>query len=82
MANTNTANGATMLNEAGNLARDGMIELARNAVEGSKVCANRYVMAPTKDLFGVLADYVRDHPDVVVLWSFALGALVGWRLRR
>lgn len=36
---------------------------------------------PLDDLMNYLRDYARERPDVVALWAFGLGFLLGWRLK-
>ncbi|MEN6498568.1 MAG: hypothetical protein ABFD16_30050 [Thermoguttaceae bacterium] len=36
---------------------------------------------PFDDLVNYLRDYARERPDVVALWAFGLGFLLGWRLK-
>jgi hypothetical protein len=33
------------------------------------------------DLIAYLGDYARERPDVIALWAFGLGFLLGWRLK-
>lgn len=36
---------------------------------------------PLDDLINYLGDYARERPDVIALWAFGLGFLLGWRLK-
>lgn len=37
---------------------------------------------PIRDLTQYGWDYCRERPDVVALWCFGLGFILGWKLRR
>ncbi len=43
--------------------------------------AEHLVVTPTKDLLGQLQQYAREKPDIAACWCFALGVVVGWKLR-
>ena len=36
---------------------------------------------PAEDLFQYLTKYAHERPDVVALWAFGIGFVLGWRLR-
>jgi len=36
---------------------------------------------PLDDLVDYFRDYARQRPDVVALWAFGIGFLLGWRLK-
>lgn len=37
--------------------------------------------APAEDLIEHAKDYARDRPEVVALWCFGLGFVLGWKLK-
>jgi hypothetical protein len=38
-------------------------------------------MEPAHDLADYLKEYARERPEVVALWCFGLGFIVGWKLK-
>ncbi|WP_417736325.1 hypothetical protein [Rosistilla oblonga] len=52
-----------------------------SAAESIQEYGSHYVAEPAKDFFGLLSDYAKDRPDVMAVWSFGLGVVVGWKLR-
>ena len=36
---------------------------------------------PAKELGRYVADYARERPDVVALWCFGIGFVLGWKLK-
>ncbi len=36
---------------------------------------------PMNDLVTYLREYARERPEVVALWAFGIGFLLGWRLK-
>jgi len=38
-------------------------------------------MQPFDDLYGYFQDYARQRPDVVALWCFGIGFVLGWKLK-
>ncbi|TWU25122.1 hypothetical protein Pla52o_14200 [Novipirellula galeiformis] len=55
--------------------------VASNAGEMAQDAAKHYVQAPAQDLFGLAKSYAKDNPDVAACWAFALGVIVGWKLK-
>ncbi len=55
--------------------------LSHRAAGMSHDAANHLVKEPASDWFVLLKDYTRQKPDVVMCWCFALGVVVGWKLR-
>ncbi|TWU03221.1 hypothetical protein [Neorhodopirellula pilleata] len=43
--------------------------------------AQHFVREPARDLFSIAKDYAREKPDVAACWMFALGVVVGWKLK-
>lgn len=54
---------------------------AHRAQEFGREAAEHYVREPATDIFGLLRDYAREKPDVAAMWCFALGVIVGWKLK-
>lgn len=65
--------------------RDSAREKASHAADNAKHftadAAQHYVREPANDLLGLAKDYAREKPDVAAMWCFALGVLVGWKLK-
>jgi hypothetical protein len=38
-------------------------------------------MQPFDDLYKYFQDYARERPDVVALWCFGIGFVLGWKLK-
>jgi hypothetical protein len=38
-------------------------------------------MQPFNDLYQYFTDYARKRPDVVALWCFGIGFILGWKLK-
>ena len=38
-------------------------------------------MTPSEAAWAYLREYARERPEVVVLWSFGIGFLLGWKLK-
>jgi len=38
-------------------------------------------MQPFDDLYKYFHDYARERPDVVALWCFGVGFVLGWKLK-
>jgi hypothetical protein len=38
-------------------------------------------MRPTQDLTEYLREYAREKPEVVALWCFGIGFVLGWKLK-
>jgi hypothetical protein len=36
---------------------------------------------PLDDLLTYLTDYARERPDVVAIWCFGIGFVLGWKLK-
>ncbi|TWU46537.1 hypothetical protein [Rubripirellula reticaptiva] len=47
----------------------------------SQAAAEHFLTTPAKDVFGQLKQYAREKPDVAACWCFAVGIVVGWKLR-
>jgi len=80
-----TGNGAQTSCTATNMVdavRENLSEAAVAASESAKQCGIHYVTEPAQDMFGLLKTYAKTNPDVVAMWCFGLGAVVGWELRR
>jgi hypothetical protein len=70
------------MQQMGQAAREGASYVAKSAMQGSQACANRLVAEPTRDILSLFKQYAQEHPDVAAFWCFAVGAFIGWRLRR
>jgi hypothetical protein len=62
-------------------ARDTASRVAHSASHAGHEYAQHYVTEPAQDLFSLVKDYARDKPDVAAMWCFALGVMVGWKLK-
>lgn len=62
-------------------AREMAGEVGHSAASAASECATHYVREPAHDLVGLMQDYAREKPDVAAMWCFALGVLVGWKLK-
>jgi len=62
-------------------ARDTAQRVAESAADYGQHAAQHYVREPARDLIGLAKDYAKDHPDVAACWAFALGIVVGWKLK-
>ena len=38
-------------------------------------------LRPFNDLYQYFTDYARERPDVVALWCFGIGVVLGWKLK-
>ncbi len=56
-------------------------EASTVAVEKLQQAGHHFVAEPAKDILGVLKDYAYEKPDVVAMWCFGAGLLIGWKLR-
>lgn len=62
-------------------ARETASHAADNARQFTSDAAQHYVREPARDLLGLAKDYAREKPDVAAMWCFALGVVVGWKLK-
>ena len=51
----------------------------RNRVAGRP--AGAQAIQPTADIVEYLQDYARERPEVVALWCFGVGFVLGWKLK-
>ena len=51
------------------------------ATDAVKQCGSHYVTEPAQDMFGLLKTYAKSNPDVVAMWCFGLGVVVGWKIK-
>jgi hypothetical protein len=42
---------------------------------------NENVMLPFDDMYKYFQEYARERPDVVALWCFGIGFVLGWKLK-
>ncbi len=42
---------------------------------------DHYLAEPAHEIAGRLREYAKQKPDVAVMWCFALGLIVGWKIR-
>lgn len=56
-------------------------KVAHTAAEYSQDAAQHYVAEPAKDLVELMKDYAREKPDVAACWCFAIGVVIGWKLK-
>ena len=47
----------------------------------SHAATEHLLTTPAKDILQQLKDYAQEKPDVAVCWCFAIGIVVGWKLR-
>lgn len=45
-----------------------------------EILANRELTAP-QAVLAVFKEYARERPEVVALWTFGLGVVIGWKLK-
>jgi hypothetical protein len=38
-------------------------------------------LVPSSDLVGCVRQYARERPEVVALWCFGIGFVLGWKLK-
>lgn len=62
-------------------ARDRASHAAENARQFTSDAAQHYVREPAQDFLSLAKDYAREKPDVAAMWCFALGIIVGWKLK-
>jgi len=43
--------------------------------------AGAQAIQPTADLVEYMQDYARERPEVVALWCFGVGFVLGWKLK-
>ena len=62
--------------------RGNLSKAAIAASETTKQCGTHFVTEPAQDMFGLLKTYAKSNPDVVAMWCFGFGVVVGWKIRR
>jgi len=62
-------------------ARNTADRVASHAGDAMHDAASHYVREPAKDLFVLAKSYAKDNPDVAACWAFAIGVVVGWKLK-
>jgi hypothetical protein len=66
-------------------ARESINETARSVASsaraGAQDYAEHYVKEPGKDLLSLVKLYAKEKPDVAAAWAFALGIVVGWKIK-
>ncbi|TWU16203.1 hypothetical protein [Allorhodopirellula heiligendammensis] len=62
-------------------ARETASRAAAGAGDVAHDAARHFVREPAADLFSLAKQYARDKPDVAACWAFALGVVVGWKLK-
>lgn len=55
--------------------------LATGARDCAVECTEHYLTEPAKDLFSLAKGYAKENPDVAAAWAFAVGVVVGWKLK-
>lgn len=83
---TSTQSNAQNQNEkkgsgASEAARAKAREFSSSAADMASDATTHYVKEPAKDLLSMARDYAREKPDVAACWCFALGVIVGWKLK-
>lgn len=53
----------------------------RHAAGSSEPSWPRHAMHPSHDFLEYLREYAREKPDVVALWCFGIGFILGWKLK-
>lgn len=66
---------------AGQTARHTADRVANAASAYGHEAATHFVREPASDLFSLAKAYARDKPDVAACWAFAIGVVVGWKLK-
>jgi len=51
------------------------------AYEAEPTSQQDYELSPVEDLMSYLREYTRERPEVVALTCFAVGFILGWRLK-
>lgn len=81
---TNQTNRPDRSNTRGGV-RDVVSESAGSIAAGARDCAvectEHFVTEPAKDLLSLMKEYAKENPDVASAWAFALGVVVGWKLK-
>ena len=49
--------------------------------QGGRNDSAENAMQPFDDLYKYFQDYARERPDVVALWCFGVGFVLGWKLK-
>lgn len=62
-------------------ARETAGRAASSAGEVAHDAARHFVQEPAVDLLSLAKQYAKDKPDVAACWVFALGVIVGWKLK-
>lgn len=47
----------------------------------TETMAGQPQVKPLDDLVNYVRDYAQQRPDVVALWAFGIGFILGWRLK-
>ncbi|QDV71775.1 hypothetical protein Poly24_55150 [Rosistilla carotiformis] len=76
-----TENRTQQRNPSTNAVHNQVEAATHSAAESIQEYGSHYVAEPAKDIFALLSDYAKDRPDVMAVWSFGLGVVVGWKLR-
>ncbi len=63
------------------LAKQAAEKVAHGAAGISQDAASHLIKEPANDWFRLMKDYAREKPDVVMCWCFAVGVVMGWKLR-
>lgn len=63
------------------LAKQAAEKVANSAAGISHDAASHLIKEPASDWLELMKDYAKQKPDVVMCWCFAIGVVVGWKLR-
>ena len=61
--------------------RDQAARRENNPIQAAPRGAAVQAINPTEDLMAYLREYARERPEVVALWSFGAGFVLGWKLK-
>lgn len=76
-----TSEQSTEKHEFRDAARERASHAADSARQFTSDAAQHYVREPAHDMVGLAKDYAREKPEVAAMWCFALGVIVGWKLK-
>ena len=66
-------------------ARESMQETAKSVASSARAGAHdyaeHYVTEPGKDLLSLAKLYAKEKPEVAAAWAFALGIVIGWKIK-
>jgi ElaB/YqjD/DUF883 family membrane-anchored ribosome-binding protein len=81
MSNDNKTTYEKVYNKVGETAHTAANRASTYAKQHGPEMAEHFVTEPAKDLLSLAKDYAREKPDVAACWCFAIGVIVGWKLK-